>query len=808
LGVSTFDINAARAGQETMTQRLPLNPKAARGLQPDHRHVDARPPQQATGGSRSHTRRRPEQSASSSVLVSLVLWGVVTLAALAVGTASFLFILAPTDLVRDELIHRVKARSGRDLTIAGPTSFSLYPNLSVAMRDVALSGPPGMAGRPAVSIELLEATISLWPLLQRRVELERLVLRQPVIELRVDSEGRRTWELAKTALPAGLGAAQPTSPDAKWSELGPELRQFVQGSNDARLMARAKTPHHAALQPSSLVAVHVENGTVRYANEPAGVTTEITSLELQLGLNSLTESLDAKGSFVWRAERVAFDANVASLRALLEAKSSVLALGLSGRALEARYEGSLRMGSTPELDGLLTVRSPSVSGLARWLDPELSDPAGVGPLTLSARLKTVDAAVAISDLDAAFEGTTVTGSAALEMKGPRPYVTADLQISELDLPRFALLRKRPAPADDLWTERQNALDSGGRTPPSIEDLLRRSESGARPADRSGPQHNGFNHRADWDQTELNLSWLGRIDADARLAIGRLLLQQLRLGPAQLTLALKDRVLSAAFDDVQLYEGRARGNLSIDAAGEMPAVGANLALDGISALPLLKDAAGIDWLAGNGKIALAISGQGRSERQIVGSLAGTAEVGISDGAVVGFNISKLMRGLERGRIPGFDRAAAEKTEFSELAASFTIENGVAQNRDLRLASPLLRVAGAGTINLPARQLDYTVRSKLVAPSSQGGAQGLAGIELPAKVTGAWDKPSIAADVGAVVKDPQQVVDTVKQLGRRLKGTNAEAALRNLLGGGSAQDGSPPQKPSEVLRKLLKGQVERD
>jgi AsmA protein len=710
-----------------------------------------------------------------------------------------LFVLAPTDLVRDELVEQVKVRSGRDLTIGGPTSVSLYPHLALAMRDVALSAPSSMGGRPAVSIELLEAKLSLWALLQQRIEIVGLVLRRPVIELRVDREGRRTWELADAASPSGSRVGP--LPDADGKELGPELQQFVQGSHEARKVARAKGTQPAAHDPSSVVGVHIEDGTVRYVNERAGVTTEITSLDLQFSLDSLTESLDAKGSLVWREERFALDATIASLRALLEAKTSDLELSLAGRPWEAKFHGSLKLGDTPESRGALTAKSPSISGLERWLGLALRG-AGSDPLALSAHLEASEAAVTMSNLDLASERTTITGSAALQLKGTRPYVMAELQISELDLQRSGLLQGAPAPPDGPQPERRATSRAESRTPSSIDDLLPQPVSGAPHTSPSSKRVKDLTRRSGWDETELDLSWLGHFDADAKLAIGRLLLRDLRLGQTQLTLALKDRVLSAGLDDVQLYEGRARGNLRIDTAGKVPAVGANLALDGISALPLLKDAAGFHWISGNGKMTLAVSGQGTSERQIVESLTGTADVAIADGALVGIDVPKIIRGLEGGRIPSFDRSAAEKTEFSELAAGFAIANGVAQNRDLHLDSALLRVAGAGTIDLPARQLDYTLRPKLAA--GQDGAPALSGIELPVRISGPWDKPNVAADIDAVVKDPQPVVDAVKQLGKQLKGKKAEEALRKLLGGGSPNDGSPPQKPRELLRQLLKGQ----
>jgi AsmA protein len=147
---------------------------------------DGRSPHRPAGLPGARPQRRREQSRSSSVLLSILLWSFVTLAALAVGAASFVFVLAPTEMIRDELVQQLKARSGRDVAVAGPTSFSLFPSPAITIRDVALSPPPGMGGRPAVTAELIEAQVSVAPLWQRRVEIERLILRRPVIELRVD----------------------------------------------------------------------------------------------------------------------------------------------------------------------------------------------------------------------------------------------------------------------------------------------------------------------------------------------------------------------------------------------------------------------------------------------------------------------------------------------------------------------------------------------------------------------------------------------------------------------------------------------
>jgi AsmA protein len=173
--------------------------------------------------------------------------------------------------------------------------------------------------------------------------------------------------------------------------------------------------------------------------------------------------------------------------------------------------------------------------------------------------------------------------------------------------------------------------------------------------------------------------------------------------------------------------------------------------------------------------------------------------MADGAINGINIPQMIRGVTQGKFSGFERTPAEKTDFSDLAASWTITNGVAQNQDLRASSPMIRLAGAGSVNLGARTLDYVVRPKIVANlSGQGADTAASGLEIPVKITGPWDKPSYAPDINGILKDPNQAIEAAKQIGKNLKGSDVEQAIKGALG-----DGDPQQrkKAREQLRSLF-------
>jgi AsmA protein len=205
---------------------------------------------------------------------------------------------------------------------------------------------------------------------------------------------------------------------------------------------------------------------------------------------------------------------------------------------------------------------------------------------------------------------------------------------------------------------------------------------------------------------------------------------------------------------------------------------------------------MDWLAGTGNFTLALTGSGRTEAAIVAALNGKFDVVMSDGALVGFNLGGALRALSRGEIPDFSSSPSDKTDFSALTASFNIENGIAQNNDLKLASPLMRATGSGTVNLPQRTLNYTVRPKLVGSlSGQGGRTDLSGIEVPVNITGPWDNPEIAPDIAGALNS-ESTVEAVKSIGKQFKGKNADEIVDDLFGKGT--DGGPSK-----AQKLLDG-----
>lgn len=741
------------------------------------------------------------------------------------GVVGYLIVVPPVDLIRDQLVAQVKAKTGRTLTIAGPTKLSFYPSIAVKMQNVSLSPPPGMPGAPMVKMEQLDASVKLLPLLKREVTVERLLLNQPVIDLRVDKQGRKTWDFAE-AVSDPVRYAQAPSPT----------------KTDARPVAQAGPASIAKLEQLQLNDVRIEKGAVRYLDERSGVQHNFSAVNLALALKSIANPLDAKGDFVWRGQKVGIDAKLATVRALMEERPAKLSAKLNVPSGTLNFDGTVGAKDAIDVDGTIDTKSPSVRQLAKWLGTELPPARGFGPASIAGQLKATPANISLTNANIGLDGATATGQLAIALNGPRPHIRTNLQVSELDLNKYlvaglnredstpakpgqpataaptAPAAAKPAKPDKAEKDGEKKATPGAD---AIEELLRRAPGStlkpplasapepaaqATPVEpvqpaRPGPQVKGYTQRAGWSEDALKFAALGAADVDAKLAVGRLLYDDIKVGQSQLTVALKNSVLKTNLEDVSLYGGRGRGFVTVDATNKsIGSVGINLIVDGVDALPLLKDAAEMDWLSGKGKLELAVAGQGANQMQIADTLNGKADFTFANGAIVGWNIPGLVRNLQQGKFSGLGKSPSEKTDFSEFAASFAIAQGIATNQDLRLTSPLLRVGGAGRVLIGARQLDYQLRPKIVASlDGQGGAQGLGGLEIPVKLTGPWEKPKIEPDLGGVLKDPNQAIGAIKEIGKNLKGKNVNEALKNVLPKGA--DGQTV-KPSQLLDQLLK------
>lgn len=301
---------------------------------------------------------------------------------------------------------------------------------------------------------------------------------------------------------------------------------------------------------------------------------------------------------------------------------------------------------------------------------------------------------------------------------------------------------------------------------------------------------------------FDLSGLRGLRAAGTLKIGALKASNVKASNVRLDVKANGGRVDVNPLTADLYQGKLSSVATINAAPATPTFAVKHSMNGISVGPLLKDLAGSDMLEGRGNVTLDVTSQGNTVTALKKGLNGNAAVKLADGALKGIDIAGSIRNAKArlGALRGEQTQAADKnqkTDFSELTATFKIANGVARNNDLSMKSPLLRVGGEGEINIGEDSLNYLVKASIVGTSKgQGGreAEELRGVTVPVRVSGPLAAPSYKLDFG------RAATDTAKQA--------ITDQLQKRLGDGAAKgDATEGAKSGGSVRDALKGLFRR-
>ena len=213
--------------------------------------------------------------AGVGILLAVLIVGIV----IAISTIDVNTLVGP---VKD----RVKAATGRELTIGGGSKLTLSLQPKLLLKDVALSNAPWGSAPKLLTAQRLEVEFALVPLLSRRFELIEVALVGPVISLEIDSNGGKNWAPEHAA-----------SPGPGTSEAGPAPAVSV-GSlliSDGTLTFRdgANAPTRVAIDRFSLRARDPSAPIkAEFRGQVAGV-----ALSVDGSLGSLQDLLQARATY-------------------------------------------------------------------------------------------------------------------------------------------------------------------------------------------------------------------------------------------------------------------------------------------------------------------------------------------------------------------------------------------------------------------------------------------------------------------------------------------------------------------------------
>ena len=188
--------------------------------------------------------------------------------------------------------------------------------------------------------------------------------------------------------------------------------------------------------------------------------------------------------------------------------------------------------------------------------------------------------------------------------------------------------------------------------------------------------------------------------------------------------------------------------------------------------------GFKRIEGTGSFAFDLQASGKSQSALTQSLSGKGSMDVKNGAIRGVNIPKMLQSLSVQTVLGW-QPSNDKTEFSQMGATFTVDKGIVTNKDLLVAGPQFQLAGAGTIDLPAATISYRINAKV---AGKGGK--LQDFAAPVLIEGPLSKPKIYPDVQGILQNPGAALNQIESIGGDLLGLGGN---KNQGGQGGNQGG---------------------
>lgn len=726
--------------------------------------------------------------------------GVAAVFILLIGATFALPFIVPPETVKKQISNAIKEKTGRDVTFKGKISYRFFPSFGIDLNNIIIHNPPSIKGPNFLQLGRLQADLKILPLLSKKVEIGRIVMHRPEIALIKDGQGRVNYEFKNAGLPQknfkaallhSLGVKPELLPGTKQTsksfrvaqsetldtsdiiartlekleqEEAANKKSDTPSKPTAKTDAKGPTVEDGELEdvkPAKLAnniiigEIEIVNGAVKIIDQKKNSETMISAINLSVQAPALDKDVAANGTLRYLEDRITLTANLSTLSPLLNGEEVKTSLTMNSDRFEGKFDGKMRLRSSVEFAGDADIQTYSLQNLLSWLGVDVPK-RGYGGAYIRGKLSGTPDVFQLGSATIKVDNTVLIGALRLRPNGTRPKIEAQLRTDLLDL--------------SPYVAQQNNIKRG-----SVDGL-------------AGPRKTAV---AAWKSEKIDVSFLKNFDGTMQLTASRLIYQKHRLEKAKIGMKVNAGLLTAQLPSFNVYGGTGSLTLSLNSSKARPTLKGRIGLKQIKIKPLLKNSADLSWLSGVGNVDLDIISAGGTEQELISALNGTGKITITDGAIEGVNIPGMIRNLQKGKLSQPSGSPKEKTDFSDLNASFVISRGVIENKDLVMKGPLLRMTGSGILNLPAEQIDYGLRPKLVSSlNGQGGKSALSGINIPIRVKGPMANPKFIPDAkGLLENNGEAIENTVKSVKKvvknlkkkKLSGEEMKGLLNGLIDG---------------------------
>jgi len=621
---------------------------------------------------------------------------------------------------RDLIEAEAYKATGRKLTLAGPIDLELSLNPTLVVEDATFANA-AWGSRPVMaSFKRLEFQAALMPLLQRSVQITKLVLVEPDILIETRADGTGNWAIEPVTTDDGNDAEGSTGNTD--SDPGSPT-ESDNGSRDV------------ALGVDSLV---IENGQFIYRDGATGEENVIRLTRLEASAPNTASPIDLSANLDIDGKAIALSGTIGAIDV---ARTAPYPIDLSIEAGGANLTVDGLIGDLAAAQGLdlnISVNGDDLAALGAFVGSDLPD---AGRYDATFHLTQNGSVYNLNDLSAKLGDNDIAGSASVDTGRAKPAVSAQLTSTRFDLESLS-----PA---------QSGAD--GQIP------------GAGAAGTEGAEGTGGstpstgNSRYVFTEDPLPLEALDSADADIKLTVETLRIdEKMQAENVDLTLSLSGGRLRLNPLTMTFYGGDIQTWADVNTGVPGTPIALKVIGNRIDYGTLLEVFGDENSFAGMIDIDANFTSRGNSLRQIASNLNGPIKIEGQDGTIDNRWLRALTGGVSDILGPLFGGQRTSRLHCVLYTAE--TRNGVMAVDGIALDSEVFTLFGSGAIDLRDETLDLAFNSG----TRQAAVSSLV---PPFTVQGTLKDPKVRADV----------VDAVSGFAQALGGiTTVEDALAIFSG----------------------------
>jgi len=336
------------------------------------------------------------------------LWALVVVLVLVGIVASAVPYVASTRIVRDRIALELGWWSGYRVNIGATPRLSVWPRLSAVLEDVTFSEWSKDA-RPVATAERIDVDLSALAALKGNAVFTAATVVRPTIVL---DPGTDALDFL-----AGKG----------------RLRNAI----DQARAAIAADPAKGGVEDGEFGMIAIVDGRI-----VTGADTEKTlveDLDVSIDLPRLNSGGSMSASATWNGKRIKGEARSDGPLRLLAGGEASLDVSLDSDPAKGSFQGRLRLGDDPMVDGALAVEARNVGDLLAWMGVRWRGMEALPALAFSAKAVGERDHVAFNEASVVIEGETGTGALEAGLSGGAVSLTGSLAFVTLPLDRLASL---------------------------------------------------------------------------------------------------------------------------------------------------------------------------------------------------------------------------------------------------------------------------------------------------------------------------------------------------------------------------------